>query len=63
MIQLQSRVSTYIGQPAREWQVDGEATIVTKDMRRTVRENPSPVEHGCHEYRIVNTKTNPELAR
>ena len=64
MIQLQTRVAQYIGHPNYNapWRLAGLATRITKDMKRPIREQSYPVEHGTYEYRIVDTKKTPERA-
>jgi hypothetical protein len=64
MIQLQSRINPFIYEldyDTRPWQVDDEATIVTRDMRRCVNQLNTEVA-GYRAYRIVDTKKQPELA-
>lgn len=63
MIQLQSRINPAIGetlQAKHAWQVDDEATIVTKSMKSDARK--SQPHAGERAYRIVDTKKNPEQA-
>lgn len=61
MIQLQSRITAFIGDvdfESRQWTLEGEATIVAKWMKEAVRTGGHV--GGERAYRIVNTKVNPE---
>lgn len=62
MKQLQYRTRPYIGQipcTATDWKIYAEARIVTKDMRLAMKE--SGTVSGDEQYRLVDTKTQPEL--
>lgn len=58
MIQMQYREMTL---EQKSWEVYGEATIITNDMKQAARDFRNN-EHRFYEVRYVNTKANPELA-
>lgn len=63
MKQLQYRIRPYMGQAqctATDWSIYGEATIVSKEFKRTLR--TSSHVSGETQYRLVDTKTQPEQA-
>lgn len=63
MIQLQSRKNPFIGDAdyeTRAWRLDDEATIVTKSMKAERRQSSNI--GGERAIRIVDTRSNPELA-
>lgn len=63
MKQLQYRMRPYINQApssATEWKMYGECTVVSKDFKEMM--NTSSSVAGEAQYRLVDTKAQPEMA-